>query len=344
MPNKLKKIFVFRLGPIGDIVNAIPLIKYLKNINKQVEIIYICEPLYFPIVSRIVEIDKIYICEIAKDLESVESIKNMAETLINLYGASEESEFIALHLLKPLKKLAEIIGVKKFYEYRNRNFLFSNLNLWKRFLLTYNKQIDFDSLPEQQFLPLFEVKNIQIIKEKLKQNKINLEKNLIALIPGVGANLPHKAWPISHFVKLIQLIQQNLLNTEICLVGGIREKQLFEQIFQELKCQKISLNNVYDLNGQFELNELVDFLSLCEFCIGPDSGAVHIAAGMNIKTICLFGPTSPIKHKPIQANIIKASCSVFCKLSKKCVFPPDKSCMHKVMPEEVLSKIIELRL
>ena len=177
MPNKLKKIFVFRLGAIGDIVNVIPLIKYLKNINKQVEIIYICEPLYFPIVSRIVEIDKIYICEIAKDLESIESIKKMAETLINLYGASEESEFIALHLLEPLKKLAEIIGVKKFYEYRNRNFWFSNLNLWKRFLLTYNKQIDFDSLPEQQFLPLFEVKNIQIIKEKLKQNKINLEKN-----------------------------------------------------------------------------------------------------------------------------------------------------------------------
>ena len=76
------------------------------------------------------------------------------------------------------------------------------------------------------------------------------------MIPGVGANLPHKAWPISHFVKLIQLIQQNLLNTEICLVGGIREKQLFQQIFQELKSQKISLNNVYDLNGQFELDEL----------------------------------------------------------------------------------------
>ncbi len=341
MIRKSKQIFVFRLGPIGDVVNVVPLIKYLKAVHKDVEIIYVCESLYFPLVSRIKEIDKIHICEIERDLQSLESINKMADDLINLYGASAASEFIILHLNEYFTNLAKSIGVTKIYKYRNRDFWFSNLNLWKRFISTYDAKINFTDFNENKFLPLFEIKKLQAIEEKLQKRKIDLNRNFIALVPGVGANLPHKAWPKNCWVNLIKLIvQKNELNAEICLIGSEKEKKLIHEILNELNSENIVSNNIHDLSGDFELDELVDLFSLFKICIGSDSGAVHIASGMGVFTVCLFGPTSPVKHRPIKASIIDAKCSIFCKpFKKKCIFGAKNSCIGKITPLKVFEAI-----
>jgi heptosyltransferase-3 len=330
-----KQIVIFRLGPIGDIVNVVPLIKYLKVSFTDIEIIYVCEPQYFPIVSRIAGIDKIHICDIEKDLRSEESIAQMADELVSKYDVSTDSEFVLLHLAEPFGLLAKKLKIKKVFVYSNRRFWFSQLNLWKRFLQTYKNDFDFKSINESELIPLFEKKNIQAIEEKLRAHGIDVRKNLIAFIPGVGSNLPHKAWPIENWVELAKLvIAKDSLNASVLILGSEKERNIIQEI-----SQKLTSNSVHNLTGIFHQDELVDLVSIMKSCVGADSGAVHIASGMGVPTICLFGPTSAIKHSPINASILQGKCSFICKLQKKCVQKPEKRCMRQISTNEVFQII-----
>ena len=47
------------------------------------------------------------------------------------------------------------------------------------------------------------------------------------------------------------------------------------------------------------LTQVVWLLSCSDGFIGNDSGITHIAAGMGVRTLVVFGPTNPAVYKPI---------------------------------------------
>jgi len=59
------------------------------------------------------------------------------------------------------------------------------------------------------------------------------------------------------------------------------------------------VNSVARCLTDLSMTQVVWLLSCSDGFIGNDSGITHVAAGMGIRTVVVFGPTNPAVYKPI---------------------------------------------
>ena len=94
-----------------------------------------------------------------------------------------------------------------------------------------------------------------------------------------------KNWPIDHWVDLINSISRNF---SVIQLGDEKEPQ-FE--------------NVFRFAGKHTMRESAALLSQAIFFIGPDSLLMHIANGLDIKSIVIFGGSRPVDSFGYKENI-----------------------------------------
>ena len=158
---------------------------------------------------------------------------------------------------------------------------------------------------KQQIIPQLEV-------DAVNQNRLNPEfqinpnKKLIAF--AMGSNYGQaKRWSIANFGSLAQkLIEQNC---QILLLGSNKERQLAVDF---LKNKKIDPKQVIDAIGKNSLAKSLDLLSLCSVLVSNDSGLMHVANALKVKTIIIYGSSSPVftpplAHNESQATIFKSN-------------------------------------
>jgi len=62
--------------------------------------------------------------------------------------------------------------------------------------------------------------------------------------------------------------------------------------------------DIINLCNKTELTELPILFKKAEFIIGNDTGTSHLAASTKTPMIVLFGPTDPLRSKPIGKQIL----------------------------------------
>jgi ADP-heptose:LPS heptosyltransferase len=80
-----------------------------------------------------------------------------------------------------------------------------------------------------------------------------------------------------------------------------------------LKAEAMVPGEVINLVGRTSLREAVAIIALARFCLGPDTGLMHIAAAMGTPVVSLWGATDPIRTGPYGFDDLvihgKADCS-----------------------------------
>ena len=111
------------------------------------------------------------------------------------------------------------------------------------------------------------------------------------LIIAPGANWPGKKWPAEKYGIIVKRALELKLFEAALIVGSIEDKA--ENL-------AIDLSNlpVLDLRGKTTLTEVAAVLSKADLFVGNDSGLGHIASGVGVRTITLFGPGSPQRYRP----------------------------------------------
>jgi heptosyltransferase-3 len=124
----------------------------------------------------------------------------------------------------------------------------------------------------------------------------NFEKSRLGVTCHLGASHVRKTWPIEYWMSLIRELTEDL-NQNVTLIGGIKERNLSEQIVTELRSDKI-VNTV----GTTSLNDCVQVLKRSRLFIGVDSGPLHLASLAGCQSLNLSvgqvrfwetGPTVP---------------------------------------------------
>jgi heptosyltransferase II len=142
---------------------------------------------------------------------------------------------------------------------------------------------------------------------------------------------PAKRWPWGNWVALRDRILHST-NTRIALVGGREEAKDFEALLQGLPS---GLPRVVSFAGKTSVNGLSALLARCRAAVANDSGPMHVAAGVGIPVLALFGSTSPAWTRPLGTGhkvlYRRAPCSP-CFL-KEC--PIDLRCLTALEPHEV---------
>lgn len=100
---------------------------------------------------------------------------------------------------------------------------------------------------------------------------------------------PVKNWPLNYWADLVQNISSEF---HIIQLGDSSEPKL---------------HGVTYLAGKYTMRESAALLSKCGIFIGPDSLLMHIANGLNIQSIIIFGGSRPVKSFGYAKNINIAS-------------------------------------
>ena len=151
-----------------------------------------------------------------------------------------------------------------------------------------------------------------------------------------GANWDLKQWPKERFVPIVRYLDSQGINA--VLVGTLKEKDLIESILSEAR-----VANAISLCGKTSILELAALMERACLVLSGDSGPIHIAAGVGVPLIALFGPTSPACTKPISRGPVgilhhRIGCVVPCYF-KEC---HKRVCMERIGSREVIDVLQEM--
>lgn len=116
---------------------------------------------------------------------------------------------------------------------------------------------------------------------------------------GPTANWAGKIWPVERFIEVI---------SNLTCAGGILEDHvpvIFGAPGEESQIKKIEEtfgNQCIYLVGKLDPLATAAAAKRCSFCIGNDSGLMHVAAAAGVPTLGLFGPSHPEIYGPYGAH------------------------------------------
>ncbi|MBI4667751.1 MAG: hypothetical protein HY747_00985 [Elusimicrobia bacterium] len=106
---------------------------------------------------------------------------------------------------------------------------------------------------------------------------------LIGMAP--GSKWPTKRWPVQHFAETAGRLLDTHVNGRIVLTGGPEDKELCAQTAVLLGSKTINTA------GRVGLGDLPGLMSQLRLFVTNDSGPMHIASGLGVPTVAVFGPT-----------------------------------------------------
>jgi ADP-heptose:LPS heptosyltransferase len=165
-------------------------------------------------------------------------------------------------------------------------------------------------------------------------DSLDKDKKKIALC--MSASIPERRWPLERLRNLIDI----LLSKGFCvlLIGGRKEISLVNSVIKDL-----GNKNLFNFVGKFKLEQTVAFLKSCDIFIGFDSGILHLACGLGLSAISLFGAGIKEKwalrynrHTVLHKNLSCSPCTVF-SYTSHC--PKGAECMRLITVDDVLSAV-----
>jgi len=153
--------------------------------------------------------------------------------------------------------------------------------------------------------------------------------NIPRIAIGAGASYGSaKCWPPEHFADFVNLFRLHT-DSDVILFGTASEQTVSDAIAAGIRGPSISLV------GKTAIADLPALLSQCQLFVGNDSGAMHVAAGVGLPVVAIFGPTDPHGTAPITPRCTVVQDKPYCSpcFLRRC--PIDHRCMTSITPEAV---------
>ncbi|MEN6334744.1 MAG: glycosyltransferase family 9 protein [Phycisphaerales bacterium] len=129
--------------------------------------------------------------------------------------------------------------------------------------------------------------------ELLEQVGIDLSKRLVVIQPGSGGQ--KKCWHLENFLNVARTLRGP--DIEVLFLLGPAEVERLRP------SEKVHIHGVTRCVAHLSLPQVVGLLSCADAFVGNDSGVSHLAAGMGLRTIVLFGPTDPAVYQPLGPRV-----------------------------------------
>jgi len=126
-------------------------------------------------------------------------------------------------------------------------------------------------------------------KELLQETGLELGNRLVVIQPGSGG--PSKCWHLDNFLAVAKELGSEGFDV-IFLLGPAELDRFSDTTIKNISSVTRCLTDL-------SLMQVLGLLSCAYAFVGNDSGITHLAAGLGVRTLAVFGPTNPAVYRPI---------------------------------------------
>ena len=284
--NSLKSICIIRLSSIGDITHMIPIIKTLQAHSPITNITWIIGKTEYQLVKNIKNIEFIVINK-----------RKFIETIIVLLKLRKRKYFdVLLHMQVSLRSNLMTLFIKatrKIGFDRSKSKNFHSLFIDESINSSGNTHV-----LETFFYFLSKIG----VKEKEYDKDINIKDSRISTPPSKGKYIVfnpftssrkfnYREWDINNYKIIINYLAKNYGISSV-IVGGHSKYELEKSILFN------KINNVTNMVGKTNLQDVYNLIKSSELYIGPDSGTLHMASMLLKPVIGLYATSNPLRTGP----------------------------------------------
>ena len=301
------KIAIVKLSALGDIVHAMVALQFIKAHNPKIQIDWIVEQGFLPILKNNSDINAIYPVnlKILKNNKRLfwNELKNIRRLSENNYDLVIDAQGLIKSAIVSKLIAKKVAGFNKnsireklaayFYKIKidcpyHENTIDRNARILSAPL---EFSISSEQLHHKKIFLFFQDKNPDLESYFSKQ-----KKNIIFVI---GSTWDSRNYPKEKFLEVANQLQQN------CLVvwGNAAEQEKAKWLADHSKFIQIL--------PKLDLNDLKAAIAKADLVIGNDTGPTHLAWGLKIPAIILFGctPVSRVYQTAIN-KVLKSSSEV----------------------------------
>ena len=332
---KGKNILIIKYSSLGDIINALPAVKFLRQNCPEARIYWLLKKEYAGLFSD----DPIYdsiIVYAGNNYKAVNNLINKLRSLnvditIDLQGLLKSALFgymsgaKARYCFRHTREGSDIFYTKKLgYNRKDVHAVEENLSVIEELL---GQRLD----SKHDFEITFKKNTIDRARELIKPSPEN--KNPVIIVSPTS-RWQSKMWGQDRFARLSDMLI-GTIGARIFFTGTQNDSRYIEDIRQKMK------NASVNLAGKTDLKTLAGTIKSSDLVISCDSGAMHLASAMGTPVVAIFGPTNPKQTGPFGKNSVVVSSGADCSpcRKRKC---SSLACMNNITPEAVYEKSGEL--
>ncbi len=335
------KILIIKPSSLGDIVQALPVLRSLKAYLPESDIYWWVTEAFAPLLHDDPDLSGVYIfprkswlkpSKLRETHATVRRIQQMCfDLVIDLQGLLRSG--IATWLANGNRSVGidlKIEGARAFYDcVVSRPIDRRHAVDW---YLEVLRCLGVPPRPDLNWLPLADAK----LEPNLAGNFNATADPLVAVIP--GARWENKRWPAEHFATTCQQILAIHPNSHFIVLGTHEDSTAAARII------RMVTGRGHDLTGQTSLSELIDWLRRCRLVITNDTGPMHIAAALGKPVLALFGPTRPDETGPYGQTENTISIPLDCApcMKARCLANEQFECLQSLSSDSVTRRALGL--
>jgi heptosyltransferase-2 len=339
------KILVRATNWIGDAVMSLPALAAIRANFPTAEIAVLARPWVADIYARQTAIDRVIPYRVARGAGDLGAKWDLAKQLRNeafdcailLQNAFEAA------LLVRLAGIPRRIG----YDRDGRGWLLTDPILVPKpseilrhqsfyYLELLRRAGILDTLPASAAIRLDGIDQA-IARGELRFAELGVGLPVIGVSPGAAYG-GAKRWMAEGFAETASRIALQE-SASVALFGSESERPLCDAIAESIKARGAAAIN---LAGRTSLREFIDLAAACRLFLTNDSGAMHIASALGVRTVAVFGATDDIATGPTGplARVVRQDVDCSPCLLREC--PIDHRCMTRVTPDRVAAVAMDL--
>jgi ADP-heptose:LPS heptosyltransferase len=304
------RIFIRMANWLGDIVMAIPIIRAIRRSRPDAHITVLCRQIYAKWLQSLPWIDSVRVLP-EKGFGYFRGIVRLRKQLPDLhilFTNSPRGDLEAWLIGAPMRigLLRSPLGKRLLLTHRTllghgERKTAHQTHRWYQFLRKFGLDEGLDLSPIGTHAP---VENELVIGFSFGKN-----------------NNSAKCWPTAHWEQLAHLICERHSHARIVLFGTEKDMDEADEI-----CNRLEKSRFLNFTGKTSLGTFARLLKKCSALVSIDSGGMHLANGLGIPVVALFGPTDYRLSGPIyDAKTI-------------CITSPSRE-MSSIRPSSVLEKL-----
>ena len=288
--NTFHNVLVVSNTGLGDTILSTPAIISLRNSFPEINITFMVNKKMFPLFDGFEFVDSFvfYSSGFFSQLRIINNLRKRKIDTIFLFH-SNGPEDIFFSVFSGAKNILKMTDNPN-HEYK------------KIFINSPNLSTKHDIEKKLDLVRLFNPD--KVYKKMLIPKHFYSENSYLKKNPGIknigiqlGAQDIYKMWPIDNFICLAEKICKEFSNIKFVMLGSTKYEQNLVKKFQ-LGFSGSDL--IVNLCGNSSIKSLPKILNDLELVITNDTGTLHLAIALQIKTVSLFGPTDSRVFGPYQ--------------------------------------------